>query len=158
MIYEDALASVRRHVAAAFKAGTSTFPHYTLHGEEHLAELDRLALLFGSAIPALSKERLDLLRLAIILHDFAMVDVPDPAREEGLRQQMGPGLSFADIVRKTHQDEIDRSFTQPQRIAFLQGLLPRRAPRSWTMQPPSPVTTVSTLYPRRPTTSATSAR
>ncbi len=124
MIYEDALSALRRHVAAAFKAGTSTFPHYTLHGEEHLQELDRLALLVGGSIPKLSKERLNLLRLAIILHDFAMVDVPDPAREKELRRQMTPGLPFADIVRMTHQDEIDRSFTKPERIALLHGLLP----------------------------------
>lgn len=124
MIYEDALSAVRRYVAEAFKAGTSTFPHYTLHGAEHLEELDRLALLVGDFIPGLPKERLNLLRLAIILHDFAMVDVPDPAREEELRRQMDPDLSFADIVRKVHQDEIERSFTKPERIAVLLGLIP----------------------------------
>ena len=32
---------------------------------------------------------------------------------------MEPGLSFADIVRKTHQDEIERSLTTPESTAFL---------------------------------------
>jgi hypothetical protein len=51
MIYEDALSAVRRYVAEAFKAGTAIFfPHYTLHGAEHLEELDRLALLMQARV------------------------------------------------------------------------------------------------------------
>ena len=50
MITNDKLATFRAYVGEAFKAGTSTFPHYTLHGQEHLDELDRLALLIGTAI------------------------------------------------------------------------------------------------------------
>ena len=119
MIREESLSTFRSYVADAFKAGMKEFPHYTLHGAEHLAELDRLALLVGESIPKLSPDRINLLRIALIMHDFAMVAVPDPAREQELREQMEPGRSFADIVRKTHQDEIERSLTTPERTAFL---------------------------------------
>lgn len=102
MIRDESLSTFRNYVATAFKAGTEEFPHYTLHGAEHLDELDRLALMIGKSIPNLLRDRLDLLRLALIMHDFAMVAVPTPAREQELRDQMEPGLSFADIVRKTH--------------------------------------------------------
>ena len=66
MIHDHALATLRNYVAEAFKAGTPTFPHFTLHGQEHLEELDRLAKLIGPNILDLTAERLDLLRLALI--------------------------------------------------------------------------------------------
>jgi hypothetical protein len=125
-IYENAIANLRRYVGDAFKAGTALFPYYTLHGIEHLEELDRLALLVGSAIPRLTEERLGLLRLAIVVHDFAMVDVPDEMREEELRRRLGDTIPLAEVVRKTHQDEIERSFTR--RIDLLMSLIPGATP------------------------------
>jgi tetratricopeptide (TPR) repeat protein len=127
-IYENAIANLRRYVGEAFKAGTALFPYYTLHGVEHLEELDRLALLVGSAIPRLTEERLGLLRLAIVVHDFAMVDVPDEIREKELRRRLGDTIEFPDVVRKTHQDEIERCFTKPERISFLMSLIPGATP------------------------------
>jgi Flp pilus assembly protein TadD len=127
-IYENAIANLRRYVGEAFRAGTALFPYYTLHGVEHLEELDRLALLVGSAIPGLTPERLGLLRLAIAVHDFAMVDVPAEAREKELRRRLGDAIPLADIVRKTHQDEIERCFTKPERISFLMSLIPGATP------------------------------
>lgn len=115
MISEHGLSTFRDYVGKAFAAGMAHFPHYTLHGREHLEELDRLALLMGDAIPALTDERRNLLRIAVVMHDFAMVDVPNPEREAVLRDQMGPDLSFADIVRKTHQDEIEESLNRKGR-------------------------------------------
>src|SRR5258706_5652416 len=111
---EHAIQNFRRSVADAFKAGTSVFPHYTLHGEEHLQELERLAQLFGSHIPKLQQrpELFDQLRVAICMHDFAMVEVPDKGREAELRASMSAECSFADIVREVHQDEIFHSFTK----------------------------------------------
>ena len=119
MIDESGLKNFREYVAKAFSAGTQQFPHYTLHGREHLEEVDRLARLVYKATPRLNEEDANLLRLALIMHDFSMVDVPSPKREEELRAQMGVGISFADIVRKTHQDEIVNSFKKPERIAYL---------------------------------------
>ncbi|MEA2695091.1 MAG: hypothetical protein QOJ16_4478 [Acidobacteriota bacterium] len=127
-IYENAIANLRRYVGEAFKAGTAFFPYYTLHGVEHLEELDRLALLVGSAIPRLTEERLGLLRLAIVVHDFAMVDVPDEIREKELRRRLGDAIQLPDIVRKTHQDEIERCFTKPERSSFLMSLIPGATP------------------------------
>ncbi len=122
MITEHSLATFRDYVAGAFKAGTEHFPHYTLHGREHLDELDRLALLFRDAIPALkaADDRFALLRLALIMHDFAMVAVPHPSREAELHEQMGRDLTFADIVRKTHQDEIQTSLTEGGKKEFVE--------------------------------------
>jgi hypothetical protein len=127
-IYENAIANLRRYVGDAFKPGTALFPYYTLHGTEHLEELDRLALLVGAAIPGLTEERLGLLRLAIVIHDFAMVDIPDEIREEELRRRLGNVVPLADVVRKTHQDEIERCFAESQRIEFLMGLIPGATP------------------------------
>lgn len=117
-ICDDSLSAFRREVAEAFEAGMPQFPHYTLHGREHLDELDRLALLIGNAI-LLPPERLQLLRLALIMHDYSMVNVVDPDRENELRRQLSPGLSFADLVRKTHQDEIEQKFSEASRANSL---------------------------------------
>ena len=102
MIEEYQLKTLRKHVSQAFSAGMPQFPHYTLHGKEHLNELDRLCRLICGSIPILNDdtEKINLLRLAIIMHDYAMVDVPSPEREQELRALMEPTLSFADIVRK----------------------------------------------------------
>lgn len=121
MITEAALETLRHHVGDAFKAGMGQFPHFTLHGIEHLEELDRLARLLQEVIP-LPQERLMLLRLALILHDYAMVDVPDSERECELRKRMSSEESFADIVRKSHQDEIINAFSRPSKRDFLNGL------------------------------------
>ncbi|NQT15455.1 MAG: hypothetical protein HQ582_22045, partial [Planctomycetes bacterium] len=122
MISEHSLSTFRDYVGDAFKAGLEDFPHYTLHGREHLEELDRLALLMGDAIPALTDDRRDLLRIAVVMHDFAMVHVPNSEREAELRAQMDPGLSFADIIRKTHQDEIERCLTDKDRVNSLMDM------------------------------------
>ncbi len=111
MIEEHHLRTFRDSVGSAFEAGMPHLPHFTLHGREHLDELDRLCQLFASAIPGFSSdaEQLGILKLAIIMHDFAMVDVPTREREAELRALMDPCLSFADVVRMTHQDEIVQS-------------------------------------------------
>ncbi len=119
MINESGLQNFREYVAMAFSAGMQHFPHFTLHGREHLEEVDRLARLVHKATPQLSEEQANLLRLALIMHDFAMVAVPSPEREAELRARMGVDISFADIVRKTHQDEIANSFAKEDRIAYL---------------------------------------
>jgi hypothetical protein len=113
LIYEDAIQTLRRHVGEAFKAGMPQFPFYTLHGIEHLQELDRLALLVGKAI-GLEDGQQALLRLAIVLHDYAMVDIPGEAREKELRQRLGldPTVSLPALVRETHQDEFEHALTR----------------------------------------------
>lgn len=121
MIHEDALTNFRRYVGEAFKNGMQLFPNYTLHGTDHLEEVDRLAKLLATNAN-LDEERLGLLRLAVIMHDFAMVDIPDPKREVELRRQMSPELSFADIVRRVHQDEIEKSFSNSERIEYITRL------------------------------------
>jgi len=114
VISEHSLSAFRENVAAAFKAGMEAFPHYTLHGKEHLDEVDRLARMIADAIPKLrdNRERTNVLRLALVLHDLAMVDAPDRERAPELAKQIGPDLSFADVVRKTHQDEVARCLTE----------------------------------------------
>ncbi len=118
MIGDHQLKTVREYVGDAFKPGMAVFPHFTLHGIEHLSELDRLAQIIGR-VAKLDADVLSLVRLAGILHDFAMVDVPSPGRERELREKMEPGISFADVVRKTHQDEIVQSFSQPPQREFI---------------------------------------
>ena len=120
MISDHQLKTFRDTVGEAFSAGMPQFPFYTLHGKNHLDELDRLCLLFGNAIPKLKqeKDKLNILRLAIIMHDYSMVDVPSPEREKELRDQMDQFLSFADIVRKTHQDEIVKSLGKKSQSLF----------------------------------------
>lgn len=128
MVFENAIANLQRYVGEAFKAGTAFFPYYTLHGVEHLQELDRLARLIGGAIPRLSEERLGLLRLAIAVHDFAMVDVPGESREKELRRRQGDSIALSDLIRKTHQDEIERCFTKRERLDYLMAVIPGATP------------------------------
>lgn len=127
MISEAGLSALRTRVAAAFKAGMATLPYYTLHGEEHLQELERLALLLGSKID-LTEEELATLRLALVLHDYAMVEVPSPQRELELRNKMSTDVSFADVVRMTHQDELGNVLSAPRMAATLADVLPGAAP------------------------------
>ena len=114
MIEEHHLMTFRDNIAKAFAAGMKTFPDYTLHGKEHLDEVDRICLLFVNSIPrpGIDAEGVGILRLALIMHDIAMVDVPTSEREAELRKEMGPGVSFADMVRKTHQNEITGRLTR----------------------------------------------
>jgi hypothetical protein len=86
-----------------------------------LDELDRLTLLIGGYL-RIPPDRLNLLRMAVIMHDFAMVDVPSPQREAELRRQLDKDMSFADVVRKTHQDEIVESFSRQEKSDFLLSL------------------------------------
>lgn len=111
MIEDHQLLTLRDTIGNAFSNGMPQFPHYTLHGKEHLNELDRLCLLICGCLPEIKDDiqKINLLRLAIILHDYAMVNVPTPDREKKLRSQMDPSHSFADIIRITHQDEIIES-------------------------------------------------
>lgn len=126
MIEEHGLDTFRDIVAEAFKAGMELFPDFTLHGREHLEELDRLVLLMAQAIPELKRDpnAVSLLRLAVILHDYAMVAVPTTDREAELREQMGPEVSFAEIVRKTHQDEIVHALSNSDTTAVLTSTFP----------------------------------
>ncbi len=48
-----------------------------------------------------------------------MANVVDPKREKDLRKRMGVALSFADLVRETHQDEIEQKFSEPSWTAPL---------------------------------------
>jgi tetratricopeptide (TPR) repeat protein len=123
MISEHSLAVLRQYVAEAFKPGMRLFPTFTLHGQEHLEEVDRLAHLLKNEIPTLTEERFSLLRLALILHDFAMVDSLTIGRPEFLRSQLGLDLTIADLVRKTHQDEILTALSRPERMDFLRRTL-----------------------------------
>jgi formylglycine-generating enzyme required for sulfatase activity len=130
MIEEHHLETLRDRVAAAFAAGMEAFPHHTLHGREHLEELDRLALLLADWIPTdrLDKRRLQVLRLALILHDYAMVELPGPLREAELRGRLSAGKSFADVIRETHQDEIAKIFRSREWRSRLNGILVGAAP------------------------------
>jgi hypothetical protein len=123
LIYEEAIKTLRRHIGEAFKAGMPQFPYYTLHGIEHLEELDRLAILLSKKI-GLEAEDQQLLRLAILFHDYAMVDVPGEEREKELRQRLGlqPDFSFPDLVRETHQDEFEQALTRASKLSFLTGM------------------------------------
>jgi len=122
MIKEHQLETYRAQLSSAFSAGATTFPNYTLHGQEHLEELDRIALLLCDAIPSLQndEEKRNKLRLAIILHDSAMFWIPSESREKELRTNLEPGLSLAEVIRKTHQNEIFNIFTEQ---SVLDGIL-----------------------------------
>jgi hypothetical protein len=126
MLHEHAIASLKSYVATAFKAGTAHFPYYTLHGAEHLDELDRLAQLVGVEL-RLPEEDLALLRLAIPVHDYIMVAVPGEEREGELRQHFGD-IPLTDLIREVHQDETARAFTERSLIDYLTSVIPEAYP------------------------------
>lgn len=126
MITEHGLNNFRDFAAKAFEAGTAAFPYYTLHGQAHLLELDRLATLLCRHIPFFDarEDQVRLLRLAVIMHDYAMVELPGKPREDELLTLMRPGQSFADVLRETHQDEIRRVFSRPEFTSRLSAWFP----------------------------------
>ena len=108
MIEDHELKAYRGNVATTFAAGMPFLPYFTLHGAEHIDEVDRICLLLASSIPSLctDKSETNLARLALILHDRALVDVGSKVELAEIAGRMGPLAGAAEVVRKTHAQQV----------------------------------------------------